>query len=390
MKILIVTYGLNTAGGLQAWQHMFSHELIKRGHNLTIMEMYDYSNLYEEKKVVRSWNEKIKIIRENGNIIQRGINLNTTIDALKVMMNYSKKRQYSLMLKKEKFDVILFTDPNFTFHFFEKTIKNNNCFVQFHNSFERFMTTSKIRYHLIKHKIKSFKKFILLSQGDVDNAIKNGFQPEKLTYVTNFINEKKFLEYRKDYSLKSKIILIVSMLSSKDKQVDHVLKAFSLIEKRISKDWKIKIIGEGKIKYELIELCNKLDIRDNVEFVGQKDNPIEDFFGSDFFVLSSSYEGFPLTLLECVFSNLPIIAYECSPSIKNIVTDGFNGLIVARNNIKSLADAMASLILNSDKVKFFSQNQEKIKEKFVTNNVINMWEALFSEFVNIKDNLCEK
>src|ERR1035437_388755 len=101
MKILIVTYGLNTAGGLQAWQHMFSHELIKRGHNLTIMEMYDYSNLYEEKKVVRSWNEKIKIIRENGNIIQRGINLNTTIDALKVMMNYSKKRQYSLMLKKE-------------------------------------------------------------------------------------------------------------------------------------------------------------------------------------------------------------------------------------------------------------------------------------------------
>lgn len=390
MKILIVTYGLNTVGGLQTWQHMFSHELIKRGHNLTIMEMYDYSNLYEEKKVVRKWDEKIKILRLNGHIIQRSINPNTTRDALKVIMNFAKKRQLSLFLKKEKFDSILFTDPNFTFHFFEKTINDNNCYVQFHSSFERFMTTSKIRYYLVKQKIKSYKKFVLLSEGDVDKAIKNGFQPEKLTYITNFINEKKFLEYRKDYSTNSKIILIVAKLVSIDKQVDHALKAFSLIDKNISKDWKIKIIGEGKIKYELIELCNKLDIRDSVEFVGQKDNPIEDFFESEFFVLSSSYEGFPLTLLECVFSNLPIISYECSPSIRTIVSDGFNGLIVDKDDIKSLADAMASLMVNSEKVKILSQNQEKIKEKFVTDNIINRWEAMFSEFANIKNITCEK
>jgi len=345
------------------------------------MEMYDYSTLCSEKKFVRIWDDEISIINVNGYIIQRSINPNTTRDALKIMMNITKKIKFSLFLKKEKFDIILFTDPNFTFNFFEKTIKANNCFVQFHSSFERFMSTSKIRYYLVKYKIKSFKKFVLLSEGDVDNAIENGFQPEKLVYVTNFINEKKFNDYRKDYSLNSKTILVVAKLVSNDKQVDHVLKAFSLIDKSISKDWKIRIIGEGKIKIELIDLCIKLGISNNVEFLGKKDNPLSDFFESEFFVLSSSYEGFPLTLLECVFSNLPIIAYECSPSIKTIVKDGLNGLLVDKNDIKSLSEAIATLILMPDKIEIFSKNQEMIKEKFITDNVINRWEALFSEYV---------
>lgn len=376
MKLLLVTYGLNTVGGVQSWQHLFTHQLHKRGHNVTILEMYDYSELMPDKKFIREWDKNISIIKLNGPIIQRGINRYTSISALKVVFNYWQKFKLDRFIKKESFDALLFPDPNFTFSFLNKTIKRNNSIVQFHSSFDRFKNTSYLRYWLTKRKVSSFKRFLLLSKGDVEKAIKNGFPAEKLSHMYNFIDESKFEVLHEDRKIRLKQILIVGNLDNPDKQIDHVLRAFASINKQTAQGWTIKIVGEGATAATLQKLSDSLDISTSVKFVGKKINPAQEFLESAFYVLSSSFEGFPLTLLECIFTNLPIISYECAPSIKEIVEDGVNGFVVRKDSIERLASGMKKLMIDPRLIERMAENQNTFKEKFSSRKIVEQWEEI--------------
>jgi glycosyltransferase involved in cell wall biosynthesis len=376
MKLLLVTYGLDTVGGVQSWQHLFTHQLLDRGHDVTILEMYDYSGLMPDKKFVRDWDKHITIIKLNGPIIQRGINRYTSISALKVVFNYWKKLKLHRFITRNAFDALLFPDPNFTFSFLSRTITQNNSIVQFHSSFDRFKKTSHLRYWLTKRKVHSFKKFLLLSKGDVDKAIENGFPVEKLSHIYNFINESKFQVFQENRKMKMKQILVVGNLDNPDKQIDHVLKAFASINKQTTQDWTIKIVGEGATRIALQELCYELSIDKNVKFVGKKINPAQEFSESAFYVLSSSFEGFPLTLLECIFTNLPIVSYECAPSIKEIVQERVNGLVVEKNSVENLAKAMEHLMNDPNLLERMAENQNFFKEKFSSKKIIEQWEEI--------------
>ncbi len=376
MKLLLVTYGLNTVGGVQSWQHLFTHKLLRRGHNVTILEMYDYSELMPDKKFVREWDKNISIIKLNGPIIQRGINRYTSISAFKVVFNYWKKFKLDRFIKKGAFDAVLFPDPNFTFSFLNRTIKQNNSFVQFHSSFDRFKNTSYLRYWLTKRKVPTFKRFLLLSKGDVEKAIENGFPAEKLSHMYNFIDESKFEILQGDRKIRLKQILIVGNLDNPDKQIDHVLRAFASLDKQTVQGWTIKIVGEGATAVTLKKLSDSLHISASVRFVGKKINPAQEFLESAFYVLSSSFEGFPLTLLECIFTNLPIISYECAPSIKEIVGDGVNGLVVRKDSVEHLAIAMKKMMTDPQLIERMAENQNTFKEKFSSRKIVEQWEEI--------------
>ena len=343
---------------------------------MTILEMYDYSELMPDKKFIREWDKNISIIKLNGPIIQRGINRYTSISALKVVFNYWQKFKLDRFIKKESFDALLFPDPNFTFSFLNKTIKRNNSIVQFHSSFDRFKNTSYLRYWLTKRKVSSFKRFLLLSKGDVEKAIKNGFPAEKLSHMYNFIDESKFEVLHEDRKIRLKQILIVGNLDNPDKQIDHVLRAFASINKQTAQGWTIKIVGEGATAATLQKLSDSLDISTSVKFVGKKINPAQEFLESAFYVLSSSFEGFPLTLLECIFTNLPIISYECAPSIKEIVEDGVNGFVVRKDSIERLASGMKKLMIDPRLIERMAENQNTFKEKFSSRKIVEQWEEI--------------
>lgn len=377
MKLLVVTYGLNTVGGVQSWQHLFAHEFIKRGHSVTLYETYDYSKTHSDKAFIREWDSRIRIVSKNGPVVQRGVNPRTCLTAISVYFDFLEKIKFSRFVKNERFDSILFVDPNFTFFLPRSIIRTFNCFVQFHSSFVRFKSTSKLRYLLTKKRAKYYNKFIFLSRGDMKQAIDDGFDSDKVGYMYNFINESRFLNIQKSDFAYNKQILIVANLDNPDKQVDHVLKAFAIIDFDIRMGWMIKIVGEGEYKSKLIQLSIDLDIDSQVIFTGKKSNPTLDFFESNFYVLSSSFEGAPLTLLECVFSNLPAISYNCSPFVKEIIRDGYNGKIIYENDWKPLAVAMQNFMQDSTLVERMSLRLNEVQPFFSLENIIGRWESLF-------------
>lgn len=99
------------------------------------------------------------------------------------------------------------------------------------------------------------------------------------------------------------------------------------------------LIGSGFEKERLIQIANRMQINDRIEWVGRTDEVSAYISTMDIFVLSSLYEGFGLVLLEAMNCGIPIIASNNS-AIPEVLGENFPGL-VETGNVKLFSKRLA-------------------------------------------------
>ena len=143
--------------------------------------------------------------------------------------------------------------------------------------------------------------------------------------------------------IKNKGVVFVGSLV-KQKGVDILIKSFEIVGKKHS-DSKLIIIGDGSERKVLEKLARELRI--DVVFHGYLDDFRDILNKSLVFVLPSRTEGFGLVLLEAMEARIPIIATDVG-GIKEIVVNDENGLLVKKEDVNSLADAINKIIEDND------------------------------------------
>ncbi|MFL2840381.1 MAG: glycosyltransferase [Pseudohongiellaceae bacterium] len=134
-----------------------------------------------------------------------------------------------------------------------------------------------------------------------------------------------------------------------DKAQDQLLKSFAIALKQ-HKNLKLKLIGEGPEKENLILLAKNLSITSKVNFVGyvEEESVLYDYLhNADVFVLSSVTEGFPRVLYEAMCMRLPIVTTNVG-GIPYLMKHNKNALIVKSGDIEQLADAICNIVQDSD------------------------------------------
>jgi glycosyltransferase involved in cell wall biosynthesis len=112
---------------------------------------------------------------------------------------------------------------------------------------------------------------------------------------------------------------------------------------RVHANFVLYILGnEGGEGPKLRALADKLDLSDNVRFLGFHSNPYRYYRFCDLFVLSSRWEGFPNVLLENHYLNTPIVATRCVPIVEELVRDGVNGYLCSPEDVPTLTSAIAN------------------------------------------------
>ena len=71
------------------------------------------------------------------------------------------------------------------------------------------------------------------------------------------------------------------------------------------------------------------------------------FIDAHAFVLPSRYEGFPGVLIEAMYAKLPVVATECSDSIRELIAHEQTGLI-AKNNVASLIQELDRIFIDAE------------------------------------------
>lgn len=134
------------------------------------------------------------------------------------------------------------------------------------------------------------------------------------------------------------VVVTVGRLS-KEKNHKLLIEAF---EKAFFTEDNVRlvIVGGGDLYSELKVLIGNSKIGTRIDLVGNVDN-VQDYLAvSDLFVLSSTFEGLPLAILEAMAAGLPVVATNVG-GVKDVVTD--NGILVESENAQLLANAMRTM-----------------------------------------------
>src|SRR6267143_1226212 len=107
------------------------------------------------------------------------------------------------------------------------------------------------------------------------------------------------------------------------------------------------LVGEGALREQLEQQAKNLGVAGQAHFLGLRAD-IPDVLGAmDVFVLSSDYEGNPLSVMEAMASGLPIVSTAVG-GVPNLIESGKEGLIVQPGDVQGLSNAMASLLRNRE------------------------------------------
>ncbi|WRM99208.1 glycosyltransferase [Staphylococcus aureus] len=108
--------------------------------------------------------------------------------------------------------------------------------------------------------------------------------------------------------------------------------------KKKVKDVKLHIYGTGTQKENYTKLIKKLKLQDNV-FIHDYAFDIRALYTkTSLSVLTSDYEGLPMSLLEAMSYGVPVISYPINYGPKSIIQNNINGIITKKkDNINELA-----------------------------------------------------
>jgi len=134
----------------------------------------------------------------------------------------------------------------------------------------------------------------------------------------------------------------VVMVARFDKQKDH----FTLIQsitQLLHLQFSVDLIGSGPLLPDCVAMVEELGLKHTVNFLGNRHDVPEILSKAQLFVLSTNYEGLPISILEAMRAGLPVVATDVD-GIPEEVIDGESGLLVPRKDIGKMAYALEKLL----------------------------------------------
>lgn len=220
---------------------------------------------------------------------------------------------------------------------------------------------------------------ITVSNGIADNLVEEFHsQSDKITVIYNPVDLPriaKLSEAQPEHPfLRSSVPVIISIgRLVPQKGFDILIHAFSRVVSET--DARLIVMGEGPERASLEQIAIDLGLSDRISLAGFQHNPYALLARADLYVLSSRYEGMPVSLLEAMACGVPVIAADCQSGPCEILKNGEYGILVPVGDIEGLAEAMLRLIRSRSLRETLSKSgMQRIKD-FSAEKVIEEYEV---------------
>jgi glycosyltransferase involved in cell wall biosynthesis len=155
-----------------------------------------------------------------------------------------------------------------------------------------------------------------------------------------------------------------------------LLKAFALGPASNS-NAHLVLVGQGDLQERLEEQAKNLGLARQVHFLGLRTD-VPDVLGAmDVFVLSSDYEGNPLSVMEAMASGLPIVSTAVG-GVPDLLESGKEGILVQPRDALGLGKSMVFLLRNREvRQSLGTAAARRAREKFDVSTMVQAYEALY-------------
>ena len=302
--------------------------------------------------------------------------------------------QVSRYFKDNDYDVVWLQNP-----FILARNPFKRCLVTMHSTYYGSSThgVGSLPFHLYKSLVAHIERYCLtrmppntlftgVGKPVCEELEKIGTARDRVIYIPNGVDTKQFRPspdkglLRKKFGIPENDIVLLSVgRLTPAKQPHTMIEVFSHLEKKLG-DVTLCIAGNGELLEEVKDLAEKKGLR-KVLFLGHVDydRDLPDLYAcSDYYIMTSKYEGTPLTLLEAMASGLPCIVSGI-PSL-GFVKNADCGIIV---DFTDLSVALAEIL---GYLKLDCHSHGVNARKFAVNSLD--WEIITKSYLRIFQEIC--
>ena len=193
---------------------------------------------------------------------------------------------------------------------------------------------------------------------------------DKFPVIYNGIDLSKF--HHKDNCSENRDRFIITMIAAFRKQKDHETIIMAMMY--LPENYELWLAGEGETKEMYERLVETLDLKDRIKFLGNVENMPVLLSQSDVMVLSSHYEGMPLSLIEAMAAAKPCIASDVDGNRE--IIKGY-GLLFNHKDPVDVASKIKLVCETGELYKRLSDLSLKRSKDFDINKTVDQYEKSY-------------
>lgn len=213
----------------------------------------------------------------------------------------------------------------------------------------------------------------------------NTFKIEKpIEVIHNFVDVQRFSRkpidaFKKLIAPNGERVLLHASNFRKVKRVEDVVEIFYEVNKQIPS--KLLFVGDGPERGPAEELSRRLNICDEVRFVGKQEQ-MEDILAiADLFLLTSDYESFGLAALEAMAAGVPVVSTNAG-GIPEIMVQGVTGFMGNVGDTQTMSGQAIDILEYDERLEEFKRNAAQHAKNFDIHNIVPLYEKLYDEVLS--------
>lgn len=250
----------------------------------------------------------------------------------------------------------------------------------------------RVRYLYDQLDLRLLKYYdLVLMVSDTMRDIISRYQvdPRRMMWIRNAIDSKFFrrsgspdAEFRAQLGIPATATVVgaVGRLNG-EKDYPNLLRAAQLLVAK-RPDLYFVIAGKGELETELKETAQQLGVADRVIFMGHFHDVRKVFELMDLYVLSSTREGLPNTVLEAMAMEVPIVSTDVD-GVKEAVSDQREAFLVPPQDSPALAAGIERMLDDTElRQRLARQARQKVEAEFSfahrTRTIENLYRQLMA------------
>lgn len=394
MNILFLHRIWPSFGGGETVTKCLAAELIRRGHSVFVLYFKEKRNASDsvsvDEKMVQTlvpnvhFNENSSEFFVNGNeakYVSRFLINYVNTNHIDVVVNQWWPVEYHQNVQKEtkaKIIKCLHMDPDT-----QKVLTNisgvKGTILRLLEPIYRIIERKKHLYSCDKY-VENVDKLVFLAPSYQEfylshTSLKDA--KDKTSFIYNPV-VYSFKATEEEIASKGNEVIVVGRLLEKHKQVSRILAAWNVIDEDHRKAWKLRIVGDGPDRSMYEQIISSQGIN-NVSFEGFQ-NPLPFYKKASILLMSSAYEGWPMSVIEAMQNGVAVIVMNTFKSASDIVKNRENGLLT-KPDVLDFSKAIQKLMADDELRKKLAINGVRSCSPYTVEHVVDSWMCLIESML---------
>jgi glycosyltransferase involved in cell wall biosynthesis len=247
-----------------------------------------------------------------------------------------------------------------------KTIASEHSTYLAHNKFIRSM-------RLLAY--KDVRYVVTQTMDGVHRFAEAGITAKRISNPTTDFNDKRQWSTDVDIGTRDEFVCLSISRFEHVKQLDHYIETARIVHES-APDIRFFLVGSGPLESYLSGLVTKYSLSEVFSILPPTPHVNQYYRSADVYVVTSSSEAFPMTVLEALSFGVPVISYDKLVGPGEIITDHVNGYLVGQDRPEEIAKRIVDLYFDRELRLAMRRNAVKSSLQFSPEKVSIEWANL--------------